>query len=168
MNKQRLDSLMAKVVRGDNDAFAALYGEMKRGVFAFAYSYLKNYADAEDATEEVFLAVKRKAFLYKPGTDVRAWVFQIAKNVSLDELRRRKRLTDLDSIGEKGAAEPRLPALDLMTRSLGEEEREIVLLHAVWGYKHREIAEMKALPLGTVTWKYKTAVEKLRKDWEEA
>lgn len=53
-----------------------------------------------------------------------------------------------------------------MTKTLGETEREIVLLHAVWGYKHREIARMTGLPLGTVTWKYKTALEKLRREWE--
>lgn len=55
-----------------------------------------------------------------------------------------------------------------MTKCLDETEREIVLLHAVWGYKHREIAQMKGMPLGTVTWKYNAALEKLRKEWEES
>lgn len=90
MNKQGLDVLMKKVADGDNEAFARLYDEVKKGVFAFAYSYLRCAADAEDVTEEVFFAVKRKAYLYRPGTDARAWIFQIAKNLSLDELRRRK------------------------------------------------------------------------------
>lgn len=107
MNKKQLDLLMADVVRGDNDAFSRLYGEMKRGVFAFAYSYLGNCADAEDAVEEVFLTVKQKAFLYKPGTDVRAWIFQIAKNFALDELRRRKRLTDFTKLTEKNISSNR-------------------------------------------------------------
>lgn len=168
MNKQGLDALMTDVSKGDNDAFARLYEETRKGVFAFAYSYLRSAADAEDVTQEVFLAVKRKAYLYKPGTDVRAWIFQIAKNLSLDELRKRKRRGgSLEDVKREPAAEPRLPALDLMTRVLDETEREIVLLHAVWNYKHREIAEMKGLPLGTVTWKYKAATEKLKKDWEE-
>ena len=55
-----------------------------------------------------------------------------------------------------------------MTRSLSAEEKEIVLLHAVWDYKHREIAKMLSLPLGTVTWKYKKALKKLKKEWEES
>ena len=79
MNKQGLDVLMKKVADGDNEAFARLYDEVKKGVFAFAYSYLRCAADAEDVTEEVFFAVKRKAYLYRPGTDARAWIFQIAK-----------------------------------------------------------------------------------------
>ena len=140
----------------------------KRACLLFAYSYLRCAADAEDVTEEVFFAVKRKAYLYRPGTDARAWIFQIAKNLSLDELRRRKRRAEpLEEAGEP-AVPPRLPALDLLTKCLDETEREIVLLHAVWGYKHREIAQMKGMPLGTVTWKYNAALEKLRKEWEES
>lgn len=168
MNKQELDGLMERVAKGDNEAFARLYDEVGKGVFAFAYSYLRNPADAEDVTQEVFLAVKRKAYLYRAGTDVRAWIFQITKNLALDELRRRKRRGDsLEDLKKEPAVEPHLPALNLMTRALDETEREIVLLHAVWGYKHREIAEMKSMPLGTVTWKYNSAIEKLKKDWEE-
>ena len=72
MNKQGLDVLMKKVADGDNEAFARLYDEVKKGVFAFAYSYLRCAADAEDVTEEVFFAVKRKAYLYRSGTDARS------------------------------------------------------------------------------------------------
>lgn len=168
MDKKHIDALMTKVAEGDNRAFERLYEETRRGVYAFAYSYLGNPADAEDATEEVYFTVKRKACLYRPGTDARAWLFQIAKNLSLDELRRRKqRPESLEGLSSDPSAPPKLPALDLMTAALNESEKEIVLLHAVWGYKHREIAKMTGLPLGTVTWKYKSATEKLRRAWKE-
>ena len=169
MNKREMDTLMKKVAEGDNDAFARLYGAAAGGVLAFAYSYLRNYADAEDVTEEVFFTVKKKAYLYRAGTDARAWLFQIAKNLSLDELRRRKRRAEpLDELAEaKASVPPKLPQLDLITECLDETEREIVLLHAVWGYKHREIAEATGLPLGTVTWKYNAALAKLRGYLEE-
>ena len=156
MNKREMDTLMKKVAEGDNDAFARLYGAAAGGVLAFAYSYLRNYADAEDVTEEVFFTVKKKAYLYRAGTDARAWLFQIAKNLSLDEFAE-----------AKASVPPKLPQLDLMTECLDETEREIVLLHAVWGYKHREIAEATGLPLGTVTWKYNAALAKLRGYLEE-
>ena len=168
MDKKQIDALMTKVAEGDNRAFERLYEETRRGVYAFAYSYLGNPADAEDTTEEVYFTVKRKACLYRPGTDARAWLFQIAKNLSLDELRRRKqRPESLEGLSSDPSESPKLPALDLMTAALNESEKEIVLLHAVWGYKHREIAKMTGLPLGTVTWKYKSATEKLRRAWKE-
>lgn len=169
MDKRETDELMGKVADGDVAAFSRLYEETARGVFAFVYSYLGNAADAEDATEEVFLAVKRKARLYRKGTDARAWLFQIAKNRALDELRRRKRRAlPVEELPESAlAAEPRFSALDELTKSLDETEKEIVLLHAVWGYKHREIAKLTSLPLGTVTWKYQKALEKLRLEQEK-
>ena len=47
--------------------------------------------------------------------------------------------------------------------TLGDSEREIVILHAVSGFKHREIAEILGLPLSTVLSKYNRAIKKLRK-----
>ncbi len=166
MDEGLLDNLMKEVARGSARAFERLYEGMKRGVFALAYSYLRNYEDAEDAVQETFLTVKRKAQLYRMGTNARAWIFQIAKNVALDELRRRKRRMEAPSLKDEGVETP-LPFLDELTARLSEEEREIVLMHAVWGYKHKEIAEEKGLPLGTVTWKYNEAIKKLRKEQEE-
>lgn len=166
MNEKLWDNLMQEISRGSERAFEALYEGMKRGVFALAYSYLRNYADSEDTVQETFLIVKRRAHLYEKGTNARAWVFQIAKNIALDELRRRKRRKEAEFIKDEGVETP-LPFLDELTASLSEEEREIVLMHAVWGYRHKEIAEEKGLPLGTVTWKYNEAIKKLRKEQEE-
>ena len=168
MNKKELDLLMRKIAVGDDNAFALLYEKTKRGVFAFVYSYLQNYADTEDVMQETFIAVKQKAKLYKPNTDARAWILQIAKNLSLDELRKRKqRIEKAETIHNEPYEEPRIPFLDELTKTLSDKEREIVLLHAVWNYKHKEIADMKELPLGTVTWIYKTALAKLKKELEK-
>jgi RNA polymerase sigma-70 factor (ECF subfamily) len=167
MDKRECDALAQKVALGDGAAFEKLYDGMKRGVFAFAYTYMQNFADAEDIVQETFLAVKRKAYTYQAGTDARAWVFQIAKNKCLDELRRRKSRGETETVQERGE-ELRFPMLDEMTACLDESEREIVLLHAVWAYKHKEIAQMQKLPLGTVTWKYKRAIEKLKKYHKES
>ena len=73
MYERRLDNLMKEVTQGSERAFEELYEGMKRGVFALAYSYLRNYEDAEDVLQQTFLTVKRKAYLYRVGTDARAW-----------------------------------------------------------------------------------------------
>ncbi|MBQ8374191.1 MAG: RNA polymerase sigma factor [Clostridia bacterium] len=167
MEKELLDKWLTQVAAGNDAAFERLYESMKRGVFAFAYAYLGNRADAEDAVQDTFLQVKRKIALYKRGTDARAWIFQIAKNLALDELRKRKTRQKAQTEKTEIAVEPAFPLLDEITAALSNEEKEIVILHAVWGYKHREIAQMKGLPLGTVTWKYNAAIEKLRKQRKE-
>ena len=164
LQKRKLDALMKRVIEGDNDAFCLLYEATAKGIFAFAYSYLGKREDAEDVTQETFFAAKRKAHLYRPGTDVRAWLFQIAKNLSLDELRKKNNSAAPlgDALENTLSVKPQLTELDALTACLDEAEREIVLLHAVWQYKHREIAELTGTPLGTVTWKYKKALAKLR------
>lgn len=167
MDKRQMDNLMRLVARGDGEAFNRLYEGMKRGVFAFAYAYLGNGADAEDAVQETFLQVKRRAYTYQPGTDARAWILQIAKNKCLDELRRRKTRAQHEAPMREEGVQQSFPLLEEITKCLTDEEKEIVVLHAVWGYKHKEIAKMLQMPLGTVTWKYNEAIKKLRKNQEE-
>ena len=162
MNAKRLDALLLRVAEGDNAAFAEFYEATAKGVFSFSYSYLGNREDAEDVMQEAYIAVKRKAYTYKRGTNARAWLLQIVKNLALDELRRRKRRGEMP---ENLAAPPAADgaALSYMLAELTESEREIVILHVYWGYKHREIAALLGIPSGTVSWKYAAALKKLEK-----
>ena len=57
--------------------------------------------------------------------------------------------------------------MDIMRRCLNEDEIQIVTLHVLWGYKHREISRQLGIPLGTVTSKYKRSIEKMRKALKE-
>jgi RNA polymerase sigma-70 factor (ECF subfamily) len=54
-----------------------------------------------------------------------------------------------------------------MDRALTDEEQRIIILHVLWGYKHREIGKILDCPTGTVTSKYKRAIEKMRKALKE-
>ena len=58
MKKAEIDKLLQKTAKGDNAAFERLYEKTKRGVFAFLYTYLQNYADTEDAMQTVYLKIK--------------------------------------------------------------------------------------------------------------
>ena len=66
-----------------------------------------------------------------------------------------------------GRGRHKKPVIPAMRKVLGQEELQIVLLHVVSGYKHREIAEFLGKPLGTVTWTYKNAVRKTREYLEK-
>lgn len=171
MNKRELDKYMTETARGDEEAFGLLYEHTRRGIYAFVYGYLKNEQDAEDVTQDVYIRIRRNAWQYKAGTDARAWMFQIAKNLSLNRLRERKREVPLHEQRENAMPVHNLPqgeVFDVMKRTLDAQEWEIVVLHLLWGYRHREIAEKLFLPTGTVTSKYKRALEKIKRAWEEA
>ncbi len=168
MSAKEMDALLRKIAEGDNVAFEQLYIRTKNGVYAFLRSYFNNHADTEDAMQTVYLKVKRGIASYQAGTNGRAWLLQIAKNHALSELKKRRNevsTEDVEIVVEPAPVEGTVT--DAMERVLSQEERQIVILHILWKYKHREIGEMLGCPTGTVTSKYKRAIKKLQEYLKE-
>ena len=99
-----------------------------------------------------------------------AWILKITKNLCLKSIRAGKRKSfDSETELQNMLAEDSTLSVDEkmfmaeVMESLSDTEREIVVLHAVSGFKHREIADVLDLPLPTVLSKYNRALEKLRK-----
>lgn len=162
-----LNRLITLVASGDNDAFTKLYQNTKRGVYAFIYSYLKNTVETEDAMQTVYLKVKQSASRFNQSGNGRAWILQIAKNHALDLIKKQGRFTSIETSPEVHYFDKDTGlgiVGDAMQKVLTEEEQRIIILHVLWGYRHREIGEILNSPTGTVTSKYKRAVEKLKKE----
>lgn len=167
MERKRLDDLLVKIASGDNNAFAEFYQTTLKGVYVFAYSYLKEKTATEDLVQEAYIQIKLKAHTYKSGTNPKGWFLQIVKNMCIDEIRKRNRSESLFADGdqlEKVVASPfeENSAMRFLLDKLTDEEKEIVLLHIYWGYKHKEIAKMLNIPLGTALWRYNGAIKKLK------
>ena len=164
MTRAETDRLLQRISHGDNAAFEELYVKTRRGVYAFLYTYVQRSADAEDLMQTVYLKVKTNISQYRHGTNGSAWILQIAKNYALNEIKKSGRITYTDNLDyvEDETAVSSEGVMDVMKRVLNEEEQRIVTLHVLWNYKHREIADILECPTGTVTSKYKRAVEKLR------
>lgn len=162
------EDLIERIGQDDPDAFARFYRETERALYAYALSVTKHHEDALDVMQDTYLKVRASAHLYKPQGKPMAWVFTIAKNLARDRFRQQARVANLEDGMEDDLrfsyvhdATDRI-VLQKVLVTLSEEEREIVLLHAVQGYKHREIAEALDLPLNTVLSKYRRALGKLR------
>lgn len=168
------EEYFARIAEGDASAFAALYREAAPAVFAYALSVLKNRESAEDITQETFLKVRGAAHLYKKQGKPLAFLFTIARNLCLMQLRKARRVIPAEDpetlsapeIWPAADAEDRL-VLEEAFRVLGDTERQVILLHAVTGLKHREIASLLDLPLGTVLTGYHRGIRKLRRELEE-
>lgn len=167
MNEKQINKLLVQTARGDNDAFAELYEKTKHGVFSFLYSFLQNYEDTEDAMQTVYLKIKLYIDKYTPDTNGRAWILQIAKNLALNELYARKKTINIDDTDIEDKSPMPYGISETMQKVLDEEERRIVIMHVLWGFKHREIAEMINCPTGTVTSKYKRSIAKLQSALKE-
>ena len=165
-----LDKFIKKFMNGDASAFDEVYNRTRKSVYYVALSILRDKTLAEDIMQATYIQVYEKISSYQPGTNLRNWILTIAKNLALYELRKRARetLTDddhlLESLGgytyDKSLS---TPTIELASQILSEEDFKIVMLYAVGEYKHREIADMMHLPLGTVTYKYSMALKKLQK-----
>ncbi len=164
MNDVKIDRLLTAVAQGQSDALEQLYALTKNGVYAFIYPYFNNRANAEDCLHDVFIKVFERASGYQRGTNGRAWLLQIAKNTALDCLKKGRRVDYVDNFPDVAVSPPvDTPVFDAINQALDEEERQIVIFHVLWGYKHREIAQRLGLPTGTVTSKYKRALQKLKR-----
>ena len=164
-----LDGLIAAVAEGSADAMARLYRQTGPSVYALALSVLKNSYDAEDVLHDCFVSIHAAAGSYRSKGKPMAWILTIAKNLCLKRLREQSRSVQLnpddwmDYIeGNPAVTAENKAAIRACMERLSDEERQIVVLHAVSGFKHREIASLLSLALPTVLSKYNRAIKKLR------
>src|SRR2546422_3338040 len=84
-------ALMLRVKQGDRDAFALLVDKYKQPVINLAYRTLADATEAEDLAQHVFLQVYKSAHRYEISAKFSTWIFTIARNLCLNEIRRRSR-----------------------------------------------------------------------------
>ena len=166
---QELEQLLLQMGRGDRDAFARLYGLTRGAVYALALSLLRDAHEAQDVAQDAFVKVWENAPAYRPQGSPMAWLLTITRNLARSRLRRSGRQASLDDKEWNAIpADPPDPSpedrqvLQESLARLGAEERQIVLLHAATGLKHREIAQLMELPLSTVLSKYHRGLKKLK------
>lgn len=167
MNDKALTKAMIQLKNGDNSALEIIYNEMSKGVYTFVLPYVRTKEGAEDIMQATFIKVYQKKDLYNEGFSVRNWILTIAKNLALNEVERNKREISYDFQENPNSISysetyKETPLLDLAKKVLTEEEFNIVNLHIVADMKHKEIASALNMPLGTVTWMYKKAIDKLK------
>ena len=166
---RELDQLLVQVGRGDRAAFARLYSLSYEAVYALALSLLRDAQEAQDVAQDVFVKVWESAPGYRPQGSPMAWMLTIARNLARSRLRQSGRQVELDEeewnaipAGTPGVSPEDRAILQEALSRLGAEERRIVLLHAITGLKHREIAALLEQPLSTVLSKYHRGLKKLR------
>lgn len=172
MTRQEFDKKMLLLQQGDEEAFEQIYEETQRGLFSFILSICRNYHTAEDMMQTTYIRLRATAASYKAGANAYAWLYTIAKNVTINEMNRQKRelATDIDENAAKFGSytmnEEKSPVTSIMNKVLNANERQVVSLH-ISGFKHREIAEMLDKPIGTVLWTYNNALAKMRRELQK-
>jgi len=165
-------TLVAAARAGDHDAFAELVRRYQRLVYAVSYRLLRDQTLAEDVTQDAFVRAYLSLDRFR-GTSFRAWVLRIAHNAALDQLRSlaRHRHVPLEDVPERpepsssfGPVEHEglTAALEAALAALPPDQRAVVLLADVEGLPYDEVAEVLAIPLGTVKSRLARARTRLR------
>ena len=165
MNEKELRENFQKVRNGDKEAFAEIFEELKKPVFTICTRILSDDTAAEDVTQEVFV----KLFISPPDPSVknlRAWIFKVARNLSIDALRKKKSLSiEETELAIDDQFEKVLSRLDVETamKKLTLDQRQILTLHLNAELKFKEIAEIMNLSQSAVFRRYKKALKTLRR-----
>ncbi|MBN2541133.1 MAG: RNA polymerase sigma factor [Bacilli bacterium] len=165
-----LEGYIKKLKNGDSQAFDLVYERTYRKIYFLVLPILKDRTLAEDIMQDTYLKFLEKLYDYKAKNSL-AYILTIARNLAINEYNKRKRIVkniDLDASTFAYDAYLELSAEnEELIRSalsvLSVVEKNIFLLHNVENLTHREIALILEKPLGTVTWTYQQAVQKMRK-----
>jgi len=171
-----IDELMERVARGDQQAFASLYDALAPLVHGLVLRILRDPAQSEEVTQEVFLEVWRQARRFDADRGhARAWITVTAHRRAVDRVRAAQAASDRDlreGIKEFQASyddvEHRVEvSLDSQRvhralQSLTEAQREAIRLAYYGGYTYPQVAEVLGLPLGTVKTRIRDGMIRLR------
>lgn len=169
MTKWELDEKMLRLQQGDESAFEDIYNDTKRGLFAFILSICRDYHLAEDMMQTTYVKLRTTIASYQAGANAYAWLYTIAKNATVNEVVRRRRERATESFeddarwGTYDMEDNDSPVTRVMNKVLNDVERQVVTLHVISGFKHREISQMLDKPLGSVVWTYNNALAKMKK-----
>lgn len=147
-------------------AFSELVDRYERRVYGITYRYFGNHADAQDATQDTFLQLARKADQFRGDSKLSTWIYRVATNACNDLGRKmaRRPQTPVEDVGEAQAAEDgseastddliagRELALEVQ-RALGELDdlsRQLIILCAIEGQSYAEVSEALGMPVGTI------------------
>ncbi len=175
-NPKANENLLAKVASGNPEAFEELINKYGNLIWSIARRYLSNQNEAEDAVQEIFVALWQSAGRFDPNKASEiTFISMITRRRLIDNLRKNNKHKVLKSIedslsddvfSQKSNLEENAE-ISLVIRALKKldiQDQELLSLSIYQGYSHLEIAKLLNLPLGTVKTKIRRNLMKIRDD----
>jgi RNA polymerase sigma-70 factor (ECF subfamily) len=171
-----LNELLAQVAEGDQVAFSQLYDQSSGRVLGLVRRLLKDHAQSEEVTQEIFLEVWQNAKRYDPAKgSATTWILTMAHRRAVDRIRSsqstrdrdtriglRDMETEYDSVSESVEIKVEHERVGQALQRLTELQRQAVTLAYYGGYSHSEVAEMLKVPIGTVKTRLRDGMIRLR------
>lgn len=186
VTETRFEECIHAMNNGNRDGLKEVYEEYVAYIYGIVRKLVPGREEAEDITSDFFIRLWEKSDTYRPGNGHKGWMASIARNMTIDHIRRyrREELVDFSApkdvegdyvqaagIAAKAASsnpgtEEQVISAVSMQEALGllkETERRIIHMKIMGELTFQEIADILKEPLGTVAWRYREAVKKLRR-----
>lgn len=173
MTDRQFERRIKLIQQGDKQGLKEIYGEYGKMIYQCVFQILHSPQDAEDVTSDFFMKLWKIADTYCFGGKHKRWLVTIARNMALDLIKKRshEQLTinddedfrdePADSVSTEETVTGKMAVAEALDR-LDESEREIVNMKIFADMTFKDIAAVLEKPIGTVTWKYRNAIAKLR------
>ena len=160
-----VSDLVERCKSGDDLAWEALVRQYQSRIYGIAYTYVGNVEDARDLAQDIFVQIYRKLDSCREPDRFLPWIIRIARNSSVDFIRRRKarpQRTEVpaEEMPNLRSSEPGPDELSELAsqkrlvyralQKLSDISREIIMLRDMQGLPLAEIAELLRVPLGTI------------------
>jgi len=193
VTEAKFEQCIRQMNQGDKEGLREIYEEYVSYIYGIVMQMIGNRENAEDITSDFFIRLWEKSELYRPGGGHRGWMATIARNMTVDFIRRYRReeltaqFAGTEDEPDREGGEVQQAVLEISTvggnfrtseveekvisrtvirealASLSEKEREVVHLKIIGDMTFKEISEVLKVPMGTVSWRYREAVNKLRR-----
>lgn len=177
--------LIVVAIDGRADGFEELVRRYQRPITSYVFRLIGNYESSLDVTQEVFIKVYNSLTKYSPEYKFSTWLYRIAHNAAVDHLRRNSvNVQSIEAENSEGTYELQIESrgatpeqeqersewrdeIESVVRCLPPTYRDLILLRHARDLSYDEIAEVTALPLGTVKNRLFRAREMMREMFVE-
>jgi len=167
-----------KILNGDKSGLREIYDAYMGYIYQVVYGIVGQKEDAEDITSEFFIKLWQTADRIKPGNGHKGYLATIARNMAIDHMRKHKRevldsftkedddeTLAMDPVSDSNTEEEVISDISLKEalQQLKPKEQQIVNMKVLADMTFEEISKTLNIPMGTVTWRYREAIKKLRR-----
>lgn len=169
------EQLVLEVKKGNKEAFETLVKRFQQPIFTLCFRYLGNRADAYDASQETFIRLYQKAYLFDTCQSFKPWLYKIAINICKDQYKKKKYWENLDPNLESALGNPQADleqsqiqkTIEVAILKLPPKYRTAIILRHLRDLEYEEISQVLDLPLNTVKTHIRRARELLKKELKE-
>lgn len=168
IDEKELHELFEKMRQTDLKAYEELYKKYYNLVHNIAFSVLKNYENAEDIAQNVFVKIGNLEQEKLPKNYEASWLYTVTKNECISFIRKNKETSSIENRIENENDKNEIEAViqnssyQNLLGSLEQVEKQIIFLKIEAGYSFKEIAKLLKMPMGTVQWKYYKSLHSLK------